>query len=432
MTPPISASTTSTVVAVGAPYLGAPPTTRPAAVAIARGRAGHGYYVLRANGSVSAYGAPDYGSLSSRALPSGATATGIAIDPATGGYWIVASNGLVRAFHAPYHGEPRIPVGGWGQYPAAVAIASVADGSGYEVLRANGAVDGFGARTYGSLARRLAYGATAPVVAVGIATDPATGGYWIATSTGGVYGFHAPALGPPPSYSGGVASVATVAITSTRNGYEVARANGTVIEYAPRGQGGGSTSIGLPFGAAVSGIAAGSVTGGFYLALDLTPLGGYYDPLRSVTSLVPQEVDQGVDYCGVGPVYAMGDGVVTNLFDAGWPSGVFISYRLTDGPAVGRVVYVAENVTPTVAVGARVTPATVIAVVHDAKTCLETGWARPTGPPGYAMGFAQFNGKNSTAYGLNFNALLEALGARPGLPQPYGAPGVLAPAWPRW
>ncbi len=171
---------------------------------------------------------------------------------------------------------------------------------------------------------------------------------------------------------------------------------------------------------------------GYYLGVDLTPLHGYYDPLRALTSLVPQEIDQGVDYCGAGPIYAIGDGTVLNLRDSSWPSDGFISYRLSDGPAAGHVVYVAENVTPTVAIGERVTPATVVGVLHDAKTCLETGWARDSGPAGFAAGFSQFNGKNSTAFGLNFSALLQALGSRPGLPQPYGPPGQLPAGWPTW
>jgi hypothetical protein len=32
-----------------------------------------------------------------------------------------------------------------------------------------------------------------------------------------------------------------------------------------------------------------------------------------------------------------------------------------------------------------------------------------------------YNGKNSIAYGLNFSTLLQALGARAGLTQPYGS-----------
>ena len=88
--------------------------------------------------------------------------------------------------------------------------------------------------------------------------------------------------------------------------------------------------------------------------------GTYANPLRAVAALSPERVDQGVDYSGYGPIYAIGDGVVLNTVNGGWPGGTFIAYRLTDGPAVGRVVYVAENVAPAVSVGQRVTAATVL------------------------------------------------------------------------
>ena len=425
---PLAAATpATTVLAIGAPSLGAPAPTSPAVVSIAAGPGGHGYDVLRSDGTVSSYGAPFYGAIAPGALPVGVTATGIALDPATGGYWVVCSNGVVRAFHAPFRGGPHIPAGGWGQYPAAVGIASTTSGAGYYVLRANGAVNAYGAARHGSLAGRLHYGTTAPVVAVSMAVDPSTGGYWIATSTGGVYGFDAPSLGSPASLAHGVYDgVATVAIAATPTGYLVARANGDVESF-PAGT---VTHHALAFGARADALAVPAT--GYYLGVDLTPWHGYYDPLRALTSLVPQEIDQGDDYCGAGPIYALGDGTVLNLRDASWPSDGFISYRLSDGPAAGHVVYVAENVTPTVAIGERVTPATVVGVLHDAKTCLETGWARDSGPAGFAAGFLQFNGKNSTAFGLNFSALLQTLGSRPGLVQPYGPPGTLPTGWPTW
>ena len=437
LAPPLTATAAAvapaTVVAVSAPYRGSPTPTSPAVVAIAPGPGGRGYYVLRSDGTVSDYGVADYGSFTAGSLPVDVTATGIALDPATGGYWIICSNGVVGAFHAPFRGEPHIPSGGWGQYPAAVAIASATNGSGYYVLRANGAVNAFAAPRHGSLAGRLHYGTTAPVVAVGIALDPATGGYWIATSTGGVFAFDAPLYGSPLALvHGHYDGVATAGIAATSAGYLVARANGEVDAFSARAIAVSDNASKVAFGATVSGVASAVATGGYYLALDLTPRQGYYNPLRALTSLVPQEIDQGVDYCGSGPIYALGDGVVTNLYDPSWPSGVFISYRLSDGPAAGHVVYIAENVTPAVSIGERVNPGTVVGVLHDAKTCLETGWARDSGRAGYAAGFAQFNGKNSTAYGLNFSALLDVLGARPGLVQPYGPAGILPAGWPTW
>ena len=60
--------------------------------------------------------------------------------------------------------------------------------------------------------------------------------------------------------------------------------------------------------------------------------GGYANPLRAVQILTPERIDQGVDYAGFGPLYAIGDGVVLNTVGSGWPGGTFIAYQLTDGP----------------------------------------------------------------------------------------------------
>lgn len=425
----------TTLLAFDATYLGAPPSTSPAVVGVVAGRVGTGYYILRANGEVDAYGAPPYGSVASSNLPPGTSATGIALDAATGGYWVLTSDGKVRGFNAPFLGEPNIPPGGWGQHPAAVAIASTPDGTGYYVLRANGAVGAYGVTGHGSLAGHLLYATTAPVTAVALAVDPTTGGYWIATSTGVVAGFGAPNEGSPfvgahGAYDG--VPVTALAASSNGTGYYVLRANGTIDPYGAVAHGSPGASGAVPLGAVADALAVDPATGGYYVGIDNTPVDGYRNPLRALTSLVPQEIDQGVDYCASGPVYAIGAGVIANLYDAGWPSGVFISYRLTGGPAMGRYVYVAENVTPLVRIGERVTASTVVGVVHDAKTCMETGWADPPSTPELAAGHAQYNGKNSTAYGLNFSALLQALGARPGLPQHLGPPGNMSSHWPSW
>ena len=61
-------------------------------------------------------------------------------------------------------------------------------------------------------------------------------------------------------------------------------------------------------------------------------LGTYANPLRGAVGLSPERIDQGVDYTGFGPIYAIGDGVVLNTVGGGWPNGTFIAYQLTDGP----------------------------------------------------------------------------------------------------
>ncbi len=420
---PALATVSPTVLAVGGAPLASPAPGYPGVVGIALEPGGGGYDVVRIDGRVDAYGDAEHGTPAPHGEP-GVSATGIAIDAATGGYWVLFSNGHVEAVGAPALGGPRIPAGGWGQYPAAVAIAATSSGRGYVVLRANGAVDAFGATARGSLAPWLSYGTTAPVTATAIAIDPATGGYWIATSAGTVNGFDAPVGGALDSRAA-ISSSPTVALAPWGQGVVALRANGALDASGTTVP---AASVAVPPGSQPVGLA--SSARGLDVALDASAWEGYVNPLRVVRALVPQEVDQGVDYCGSGPVYAMGPGVVLTVSDPGWPSGTFISYRLSAGPAAGHVVYVAENVTPRVRIGAHVTAASVLGVVHDAKTCLETGWASPT-RRGWAAGAAQFTGRNSTAYGQNFSALLETLGARPGLTL-AGPSGSLPPDWPRW
>jgi hypothetical protein len=430
-TPFAAAAISTTLIAFDATNLGAPPPSAPAVVGVTAGANGTGYYILRADGTVDAYGATSYGSMT--APPVGSTATGIALDSSTGGYWVVSSNGTVEGFNAPFLGQPHIRPGGWGQYPAAVAIAAAPSGAGYYILRANGAVDAYGVQSHGGL--HLRYGAIAPVLAVSIAVDSTTGGYWIATSTGEVSAFDAPSYGSPFASAGGKydgVPVSALASTSAGTGYYVLRANGAIDSYGATSHGSPATQGSMPDGGLASAIALDPTTGGYYVGIDDTPFDGYLNPLRGVTSLLPQEVDQGVDYCASGPIYALGDGTVVSTYDNQWPSGVFISYLLSNGPAKGLYVYDAEDVTPTVTIGEHVTPDTVVGVVHDALTCLETGWADPPSYPERAAAHSEFNGENSTAYGLNFNTLLLALGSRPGLPQPDGPPGPIPASWPTW
>jgi len=161
--------------------------------------------------------------------------------------------------------------------------------------------------------------------------------------------------------------------------------------------------------------------------------GGYADPLRAITGLSPERVDQGVDYSGYGPIYAVGDGVVLATVNGGWPGGTFIAYRLTDGPANGLVVYAAEDIDPSVQVGQNVTATTVIGQMYEGPTGIETGWA-----DGSALGstmaaqYGQFNGSNSTAYGYNFSQLLEYLGAPGGILQNNPPTGSVQSGWPQW
>jgi murein DD-endopeptidase MepM/ murein hydrolase activator NlpD len=163
---------------------------------------------------------------------------------------------------------------------------------------------------------------------------------------------------------------------------------------------------------------------------------GYLNPLRDVSGLVPERIDMGVDFNGSGPVYAVGDAVVTNASgdNFGWPGGGWITYQLTDGPDAGLMVYVAEDITPAVQVGQHVTTSTVVGIMHEGGDGIETGWAQASGlsaesqlpEAGGIGGFGPF----PTMIGANFDQLLVSLGApaAPNLTEP--ASGLLPPGYP--
>lgn len=146
------------------------------------------------------------------------------------------------------------------------------------------------------------------------------------------------------------------------------------------------------------------------------PAAVYLNPLRAVSGLIPERIDMGVDFGGEGPVYALGDAVITNATgeSAGWPGGGWITYRMTDGPAAGLQVYLAEDVRPTVQVGEKVTANTVIANMFNGGAGIETGWAMPDGASAESQlpeaGSVGGGGPFPTRVGVSFDNLLQALG----------------------
>ena len=144
----------------------------------------------------------------------------------------------------------------------------------------------------------------------------------------------------------------------------------------------------------------------------------YCDPIRAVKSLVPERIDQGVDYAGAGPIYAIGPGIVDvyrNRDDSGWPGGTFFSYKLSAGPASGKVVYFAENVDLDTSLhsGSYVFSGTVIGTLVNAYPNCETGWG--VQGKGYTAEYSCYTEGCDTALGDNFNELLVALKAPSGI-----------------
>lgn len=162
----------------------------------------------------------------------------------------------------------------------------------------------------------------------------------------------------------------------------------------------------------------------------------YANPLRGVTGLVAERIDMGVDFGGSGPVYALGNAVITSATasSAGWPGGGWITYRLTDGPASGLSVFVAEDVTPAVQVGEQVSSSTVIANMFDGGAGIETGWAQPDGSSAESQlpeaGGISGGGPFPTKIGVSFEDLLVALGVAAGSNSGQPPYGVLPPNYP--
>src|SRR5215472_4162302 len=146
----------------------------------------------------------------------------------------------------------------------------------------------------------------------------------------------------------------------------------------------------------------------------------YNNPLRAIKGLIPERIDQGVDFGGSGPIYAIGDAVITNASATsyGWPGGGWITYRLSNGPGAGLTVFVAEDVRPTVSVGQQVNSSTVIANMYDGDAGIETGWATADGSTAESQlagaGGISGNGPFPTEVGMNFEELLQALGVPAG------------------
>jgi hypothetical protein len=146
-----------------------------------------------------------------------------------------------------------------------------------------------------------------------------------------------------------------------------------------------------------------------------TYAGSYVNPF-TVGQWLPARTDQGVDWLPVtvSPVLAIGNAVVTYSGTAGtgWPAGAFLAYQLTDGPAAGHYVYVAEHLTNLLPVGATVTAGQQLATALPGYPWTEWGWAAPSGP----SPAVPYNGAadgTATAGGKAFARFLEALGVKP-------------------
>jgi hypothetical protein len=184
---------------------------------------------------------------------------------------------------------------------------------------------------------------------------------------------------------------------------------------------------------ATDGTVAVCATGASHACLPKDPQNQRYcDPYRGIGNLVPERIDQGVDYAGSGPLYAMGPGTIdfyANRTDTGWPGGTFVAYKLSAGPAAGRVIYLAENIDldKNLKSGSFVFSGTVLGTLVNAFPNSESGWG--VAGAGYTAEYSCYTEGCMTPLGVNFNSLLVCLKAPSGTkgtggccPQPSGWP----------
>jgi hypothetical protein len=94
--------------------------------------------------------------------------------------------------------------------------------------------------------------------------------------------------------------------------------------------------------------------------------------------LTEGRTDQGVDFTGAGPLYAVGAGTILSLTNTGWPGGAYIALQLDTPPdPTHSVVYYAEDITPAVTVGQHVAAGQVIGHATGGLSGIEIGWANP-------------------------------------------------------
>jgi hypothetical protein len=167
-----------------------------------------GYQYSASDGGLFNYGAyPFLGSTGN--IPLNQPMVGGAEATDGSGYWLVAADGGVFAFNAPYVGS----LGAITLNQPIVAMGSTVGPNGapgYLLVARDGGVFAFNAGYYGSLA------GTGRSDVVGIAADPATGGYVIAEADGSYTQF-GPDITPAPT-SPGHLNAPIVGITETPDG----------------------------------------------------------------------------------------------------------------------------------------------------------------------------------------------------------------------
>jgi hypothetical protein len=222
-------------------------------VGLASNPAGTGYWLVTAEGAVSADGGvKSYGDLRTVAL--NAPIAHIISTTDGKGYWMVAGDGGVFSFgDAAFYGS----MGAAHLNAPVVSLAPTNDGRGYWMVASDGGVFSFGdARFQGSMG-----GAVLNQPVVGIAGDSTTGGYWEVASDGGVFSFGAPFYGS----TGNLVlnrPIEAMTVAPTGNGYRFVASDGGVFSFGAPFYGSlGGQALSAP----VTGMAEDPATGGYWM-----------------------------------------------------------------------------------------------------------------------------------------------------------------------
>lgn len=177
--------------------------------------AGHDSTIY-AYGSASFHGSTDGKALASPIVGMASTANGK-------GYWIVAANGAVYSFNAPYYGG----LVGWPLGHPVVGMAATPTGRGYWLVTSDGTVFPAGdAKWYGGLSgKRL----TSPIKA--IISTPGGKGYWLYAADGGVFTFGKAKFYGSTGNRRLNAPVVSMAATATGRGYWLVAGDGGIFTF---------------------------------------------------------------------------------------------------------------------------------------------------------------------------------------------------------
>lgn len=140
----------------------------------------------------------------------------------------------------------------------------------------------------------------------------------------------------------------------------------------------------------------------------------YVNPFAGAVGLVPERIDQGQDFAArAGTVAAIGRARIVDVIPgsrSGWEGEPYLYYQLLEGPDKGKLVYVAEGISPLVRPGQEVHRGQAIAsFVPGSSTGIETGWASSTPTVSQAASLGASGGAE-TPSGASFASFLRSLG----------------------